>query len=895
VSVTVHVVPHTHWDREWYHPAARFQMRLSRMVSEVARLLRERPATRSFLLDGQAILLDDAVEANPELRDLIAPLLRDGRLEAGPWYVLADELLVSAESLVRNLMTGTATVRRHGGRAMPVGYSPDAFGHSGALPTLLVGFGIDTAVIWRGFGGGEGEEGDLFRWRSPDGAAVLMIHLPTAGYENGANLPANPAAAVERWRALRSSLEPRARSPYWLVLNGADHHGPQPDLEQAVEALDRAAPGVSFQLSGLEDYADAVRSWARDRMGELPSVEGELRRGFSHAWALQGTQGSRLYLKQRNAACQRVLERYAEPLAALAHVHVGADLRGELAFAWRTLLQNHPHDSICGTSADPVHREMMVRFDRCEALSEELARTALERVAGHEPAAARVAGREAWRPALLLFSPSAQSRDAVVEASVALFRADLRVGQQGPRGRTPPGRAGVLEIHGRDGTPVPIQELDRADGFDLVESPRHYPDCDRVEWRRVALLARDLPALGVVALAVREGRGSARGAAGGIGAGDAAGASTSGVVVTGHELRNGILRARVEPGGTLEVTNLLTGLTCRGLGALVDGGDCGDSYTYSVPRSDRVVDTPDSVAARLIHAGPLRGMIEVARRYEAIDLRAVMRVTLDAGAEHLALGIAGENLRRDHRLRAVFRLGERATRVVADAHFGPVERSVRPPRRRKGFLETPPPTAPMQRYVSVGGRARCLTVLTDGLPEYEVRPDGTVLVTLLRSFGELSRADLPERPGHAGWPTPTPDAQCPGPFSCRLGVTVHDAGEMDRRDAIERAAESFHAPPRAWMLRSALAIPGTVRGARLEGRGLVATAVKPAEDGRGVVLRCYNQGTAPTAGAWILGWRVRQAAECRLDETALRPLSVEAGGMVRFEAGPRAVVSVLVR
>jgi alpha-mannosidase len=865
------------------------------MVGEVARLLRERPTIRSFLLDGQAILLDDAAEANPELGDLMAPLLRDGRLEAGPWYVLADELLVSAESLVRNLLTGIARVRRHGGRAMRVGYSPDAFGHSGALPTLLVGFGIDTAVIWRGFGGGEGEDGDLYRWRGPDGAEVLMIHLPAAGYENGANLPADAAAAVERWRALRSSLEPRARSPHWLVLNGADHHGPQPDLEEAVDALGRAAPAVSFQLCGLEDYADAVRSWARDRTPELPAVEGELRRGFGHAWALQGTHGSRLYLKQRNAACQRLLERYAEPLAALAAAGAGADLRGGLAFAWQTLLQNHPHDSICGTSADPVHREMMVRFDRCEALGEELARTALERVAGHEPAAARVAGREAWRPALLLFNPSAYPRDAVVEASVALFRADVRVGQQGPRGRTQPGRVGALEIVAGDGTPVGFQELDRVDGFDLVESPRHYPDCDRVEWRRVALLARDLPALGVVGLAVREGHGAAREAGGFTGAGVAAVASTTPVIGTGHELVNGILRVGVEPDGTLEVTNLRAGLACRGLGALADSVDRGDSYTYSAPRRDRVVDTPDSVAARLVHAGPLRGVIEIARRYEAGDLTALMRVSLDAGAEHVSLEITGENRRRDHRLRAGFRLGEKATRVVADGHFGPVERSVRPPRRDRGFLETPPPTAPMQRYVSVGGRVRCLTVLADGLPEYEVRPDGTVLVTLLRSFGELSRADLPERPGHAGWPTPTPDAQCPGPFSCRLGIAVHQAKELDDGEAMERCAESFHAPPRAWMLRSALTVPGTVRGARLAGRGLVASAVKPAEDGRGVVLRCYNSGTAPTAGAWILGWRIRQAIECRLDETPLRPLSVEAPGVVRFEAGPRAVVSVLAR
>jgi 2-O-(6-phospho-alpha-D-mannosyl)-D-glycerate hydrolase len=343
------------------------------------------------------------------------------------------------------------------------------------------------------------------------------------------------------------------------------------------------------------------------------------------------------------------------------------------------------------------------------------------------------------------------------------------------------------------------------------------------------------------------------------------------------------------------VTHLATGLDFRGLAELWDNGDAGDSYTYSAPRRDRVIREPDAVAVRVVHAGPLRGEIEIARRYAAADLDTVTRVTLDAGADTLQLVIAGENRRRDHRLRVAFPLGERPRHEEADGLFGPVPRrsGPRPPNPRG--VEQPAPTAPMQRWVSAAGVARGLTVFADGLPEYELRRDGVLLVTLLRAFGQLSREDMPERPGHAGWPTPTPEAQCLGPFAARLAVRPHPAGEPDAWAACERAAEAFHAPPLAAMRRSLLAPPPGRAGPSLAGEGLVFSAMKPADGGRGVVLRCYNALARPAAGTWRVPWPVREARLARLDETPLAPLDVGPGGAVRFEAAPRAVITILLR
>ena len=151
----VHVVSHTHWDREWYHPAGRFRQRL---VSLVDALLDDTIDTGPFLLDGQAIVLEDYLAVRPERRDEIAARLRDGSLEAGPWYVLADELIPSGESLVRNLLLGRAVLRQLGASSPQVLYSPDAFGHPAMLPAIAAGFGMPLIVLWRGYGGATASE-----------------------------------------------------------------------------------------------------------------------------------------------------------------------------------------------------------------------------------------------------------------------------------------------------------------------------------------------------------------------------------------------------------------------------------------------------------------------------------------------------------------------------------------------------------------------------------------------------------------------------------------------------------------------------------------------------------------------------------------------------------------
>jgi len=207
--------------------------------------------------------------------------------------------------------------------------------------------------------------------------------------------------------------------------------------------------------------------------------------------------------------------------------------------------------------------------------------------------------------------------------------------------------------------------------------------------------------------------------------------------------------------------------------------------------------------------------------------------------------------------------------------------------------ELPPATAPLHRYVSAYTETRGTTVFSDGLAEYEVEPDGIAWVTLLRAVGELSRHDLPERPGHAGYPVATPAAQCPGPFEAGLAFSVHAARSDEVTAFVDGLAEDVLAPLRGETWRTAIRPPAAVVGAELSGEGLAFSTIKDSEDGQWVVLRCTNLLDRSVHGAWRLSG-VREAVRARLDETPIEPLVVQ-DGRVDFVAPRRGIVTILVR
>jgi alpha-mannosidase len=277
-----------------------------------------------------------------------------------------------------------------------------------------------------------------------------------------------------------------------------------------------------------------------------------------------------------------------------------------------------------------------------------------------------------------------------------------------------------------------------------------------------------------------------------------------------------------------------------------------------------------------------------------VPLEIEVRVALDAAADVVRIDISGENVARDHRLRAIFSTGVIDGDVWADAAFGAVRRTRLEVPESDRMMETPVHSAPLHRYVSVFGPDRGTTLFSDGLAEYEVLDRGRIAVTLVRAVGELSRNDLPERPGHAGWPAATPLAQCPGPFAGRFALMLHGPRSARTIHDIETAAEDVLTPLRGTTLRSALAIAPPTSGLELRGRGLAFASAKEAEDGSALALRCINLTDERIDGSWRLGFSAHTARMARLDETPAETLPIE-NDEVRFSAPPRGVVTILVR
>jgi hypothetical protein len=163
----VAVVPHTHWDREWYESFEIFRLKLVDTLDTLVELLESDPSYGWFLIDGQMAAVDDYLEIRPENAERVRELASSGRLTVGPWYVLMDEFLVSGETIVRNLEMGMARAANFGG-AMDIGYLPDMFGHIAQMPQILPRPGSPTR--WCGGGCPPQVDRSGFWWEAPDGS-----------------------------------------------------------------------------------------------------------------------------------------------------------------------------------------------------------------------------------------------------------------------------------------------------------------------------------------------------------------------------------------------------------------------------------------------------------------------------------------------------------------------------------------------------------------------------------------------------------------------------------------------------------------------------------------------------------------------------------------------------
>ena len=347
----VTLVPHTHWDREWYEPFDVFVERLVTMMDTLLDLAAD--GFPHFHLDGQTAMIDDYLERRPERAEELAQRVREGRLSAGPWAAQMDEFLVSGESHAMNLRMGLERARALGADPR-VGYLPDQFGHIGQMPRILRDGGLEWALVWRGVPAAI--DRSTFRWRSTEGGAEVLCEYMPFGYSAGARImqatePEELARTIEREV---DRMRPFLVDDRVLLMVGYDHAGPDATLPDRLELAAPLMPDIEASVGSIDDHLEG-----RDLPDDLPLWHGELRSG-ARAHLLPNVISSRADQKLERGRVEALLERAASV----------PGVEEELAPAWRLLVLNGAHDSACGCSHDQVALDVDVRFAEARATAE---------------------------------------------------------------------------------------------------------------------------------------------------------------------------------------------------------------------------------------------------------------------------------------------------------------------------------------------------------------------------------------------------------------------------------------------------------------------------------------------------------------------------------------------
>ncbi len=776
----ISIVPHTHWDREWYEPYQSFRLRLVDMLDELIPRLEGDPSYTRFLLDGQLAMVEDYLEIRPTAEERIRKLTGSGRVSVGPWYALMDEFLVSGETIVRNLQSGMQIAARFGG-AMPVGYLPDMFGHVAQMPQILCQAGLEHAVVWRGVP--EAVDRTAFWWAAPDGSTVRTEYL-VCGYGNGAAIPDDAKALIQRVRAHEEEVADFLVDGI-LYMNGTDHQRPQPWLGRVVAEANAIQDDYELEITSLHDFLSGAP------VEGLPRWDGELRSG-ARANLLMGVGSNRVDVKQSAARAERALERLAEPLSAL-FLRPEKWPRQLLEAAWREMFRNSAHDSVCACSLDEVVNAVNHRYAEARQIGEGLADRALAALAAS-------IDREGY----VVVNPSMRSRSGLVEM-IAPGRDEIEGAQPVGRTRAPrePVTLNVPEVRsilgqireqqiGAHSFVNAIEITEDEDGMAVVIRADSHPRTDVLveEMKRELFTVTGARPDALVKLHFEQpptqrflarvdqvpGFGWTSWQAGPVQHPVTVDETGPG----GPRMTNGLVSVAIDMrDGTFSVDGL------AGFDRLVDSGDHGDTYNYSPPDVDLVVDQPQSVSTAVIERGPVRARVVVKRNYiwpaqirdrarfgeKSVEVKTVLE--LQSGERLVRVHTRFDNPSRDHRLRATFPLPEPAASSHAECAFAVVERGLE---AEGGPNERGLPTFPSRRFVSAGG----LTVVHEGLLEYELIDieDGAahaLALTLLRCTGMLSQIEMTYRPVPAGPFTPLEGPQLLGPIEARYGVWVGEA------------------------------------------------------------------------------------------------------------------------
>ncbi len=684
----------THWDREWYRQFQGFRYYLVEMTDRLLDSL-ESGETPGFIFDGQTIVLDDYLEIRPENRARVEALVKSGRLRVGPWYCMPDELIVSGEALVENLLVGQNTARAYGSEPWRFGYICDMFGHAADMPQIFAGFGINGAFLGRGIT--RLPNGTFFRWRSPDGSECVVCK------DNYANFKRSFDESADKAKFLSDRLADRDIA----VINYTDDHA---GIDEHTPEFVKCVRECGCELGGLDEFPALLEG------RELPVISGELietahKPDFR---AVTGSISSYYPLKKLNDETEAMLWRETAPLIVMGELC--GILKGKRAFfdtARKYLLKNHPHDSMCGCSIDAVHMDMPYRFRQAQAIGDVISeefRSKLKRTDGF---------------GFTLINTDVHSREGVIIVDIDFPRGWKSVYTDNTGYQS----YNLFKILDSAGNEREYQLLSIKRGVEVYNRQAATP----VDRYRVALDAKLLPC-GFTAFRVEP-------------------ASTRNAIPPKSpekaHAENEFLKLAIEPDGSLTLTDKATGRVFTGLHTFIDDGDSGNGWFHESAAFDepKVLST-DAARIEVIHSGGLLTTFRVTKRlevpsgldkyrknraeeYQPLDI--VSEIALRRGERLLRIHTSVDNRASEHRLRVVFPTGIEGGEYFASQGFGFVER--KRGSSEEGYAGREPEFCEKNTSGIVG--TEDFTFVGEGFHEGGVYPDGTISMTMFRSVGKM--------------------------------------------------------------------------------------------------------------------------------------------------------------
>lgn len=836
----IHVISHSHWDREWYMPFEYHRYYLIKLIDDCMELFENDEDFKAFHLDGHTALVEDYLEIKPDNIGKIKEYVKSGKFAVGPWYVLQDEFLTGSEANIRNLLVGMDCAEKLG-KVTKIGYFPDSFGNAGQMPQILSQAGMKAIVFGRGVKS-VGSDNTVIDdeayssqysemyWKAPDGS-VLPAVLFANWYCNAMEIPLDADEAY--WKNAIKNAEKYASTNELLLMNGCDHQPVQKNLTEALENARKKYPEYNFIHSNFEGYInDCIKGLPEN----LVTVTGELTGQDTDGWGtLVNTCSSNVDLKIMNRKCEVLLEMIAEPLSVMTSTLGKKYPHEHLLYAWKTLMKNHPHDSICGCSCDEVNDEVEMRFKKARQTAEIIVKDNLDYLKSHIDTSA-FSGCAA---VFAVINTTPYKKTSLVSADVDLRR--VYHGQNINEAFVKYNDTlymGEYELIDEDGNVIPCEADNRRSefGYELPEDKfRQSYVAERVT---ISFEATDLPAIGYKAYGVRKA---------------ADGVEKCFVTPQKNTLENKYMKAVINENGTVNLIDKKSGKAYANLMRFEDTGDIGNEYTYISASGDAILSGEKKAQIELVRSTKFVTEYKVTvemeipvemdddtkykksifthfsagsggRSTKTVTFPITSFITLSANSKRLDIKTIIENNVRDHRVRVLFPTGLNTSAHKAETIFEAVTR----PNRHKKTWTNPSGCEHQQGYVMMNDGKCGFAVANIGLYEYEIMDD-TVALTLLRAVGELG-----------DWGVfPTERSQVQKALTLEYSVMPY----TDEAEAIAELS-SFQCPVLTTRLTGA---EGKALGRKIlswSGSCLKATAFKKKMNSEDLILRWTNYSDA---------------------------------------------------